>query len=511
MWLRKTLCFFGLVILLCCSAQNIKAQPSGPGPVRFGSVLPATCTPGGSTTSLFFRTTAGPVGELFKCTGTNTWTAAGGGGSVSLTGGTGISVSPNPITGAGVITNTAPGASPAGTTLACQNNAGGGLFGGDTAICLEAITALSTPAAPAVAVVGASTGTSWKYGIVKFGSIGTVVSPLTTGMAGTNNPDSMNYWTVQLPTDATVSCGIYRDTNSDDPNNVGNGILVDEATSAPLQVPCDGSIFADWDTANASVYFTLASWYTSFPDGGFGISISNTTQGQLVNRIATNMVGYGTNTSNNLNFVAGQGASTTTVNGPDQLKLALGAFSLVSGYGGTAVGGAAQAIGYGSTALGNTVHVSGIKSIGIGDGNTVTCNMCEANGAQATATLDHSFVVGGKASDFEPHQISDWFMGSTDTAAQTATLHGADVTGANIAGSQVNIGGGRSTGSGLGGTIHIQGSPAGGGGSGQNALVDIAIFDPATVLTGAGNRPACVTSTGKFYAGQNSGVGAPCP
>ena len=43
--------------------------------------------------------------------------SGGGGGSVSLTGGTGISVAPNPITGTGVITNTSPGASPAGSAV----------------------------------------------------------------------------------------------------------------------------------------------------------------------------------------------------------------------------------------------------------------------------------------------------------------------------------------------------------------------------------------------------------
>jgi hypothetical protein len=55
-------------------------------------------------------------------------TCGGGGGSVSLTGGTGISVSPDPITGTGVITNTAPGASPAGSA-GCVQLANSSIFG----------------------------------------------------------------------------------------------------------------------------------------------------------------------------------------------------------------------------------------------------------------------------------------------------------------------------------------------------------------------------------------------
>ena len=56
----------------------------------------------------------------------------GGGGSVSLTGGTGISVSPNPITGTGVITNTAPGAPPAGSAGNQQIKHDASTFGAST-------------------------------------------------------------------------------------------------------------------------------------------------------------------------------------------------------------------------------------------------------------------------------------------------------------------------------------------------------------------------------------------
>lgn len=78
--------------------------------------LPSTCSP--NTGDVYMLVAAGPTGTPYYCDTPNHWTVwTGGGSSVSLTGGTGISVSPNPITGAGVITNTSPGASPAGSAV----------------------------------------------------------------------------------------------------------------------------------------------------------------------------------------------------------------------------------------------------------------------------------------------------------------------------------------------------------------------------------------------------------
>src|ERR1035437_6946237 len=104
-----------VTIYFCVSAS---AQVSFPNPVRFGTTLPATCNPN-PPAPLFFLTTAGPVGGLYQCTSLNTWTVlAGGGGAVSLTGGTGITVSPNPITGTGVVTLTNTTVTPAAYTSA---------------------------------------------------------------------------------------------------------------------------------------------------------------------------------------------------------------------------------------------------------------------------------------------------------------------------------------------------------------------------------------------------------
>ncbi len=95
-----------LLFLLC--AGGLTAQVSFPNPVRSGPTLPAKCTPGALAPAWFLLTAGGPVATPYWCDAPNHWSAAGGGvGAVSLTGGTGISVSPNPITDTGVITNTA--------------------------------------------------------------------------------------------------------------------------------------------------------------------------------------------------------------------------------------------------------------------------------------------------------------------------------------------------------------------------------------------------------------------
>jgi hypothetical protein len=89
--------------------------------------------------------------------------SGGGGGSVSLTGGTGISVAPNPITGTGVITNTAPGASPAGSLVGANQLLGAGsMFAADQAN-LYYVTSTTAPAAPVVTRVNCS-NTSTTYG-----------------------------------------------------------------------------------------------------------------------------------------------------------------------------------------------------------------------------------------------------------------------------------------------------------------------------------------------------------
>ncbi len=112
--MKHLLWFFILVGMLCCVSQPAKAQNPNP------------CSQVTNTA------TAGQV--LSAVNGGNTppcqWVTGGGGGSVSLTGGTGISVSPNPITGTGVITNTAPGALPAGVQHELQTNGGSNTFAG---------------------------------------------------------------------------------------------------------------------------------------------------------------------------------------------------------------------------------------------------------------------------------------------------------------------------------------------------------------------------------------------
>lgn len=100
-----------------------------------------------------------PNGTLYTCQ-SGMWAAvSGGGGSVSLTGGTGISVSPNPITGTGVITNTAPGALPAGSTNCVQvTNAANTAFLCNGPVAIDTSGNISTPGTVSTGSNGGTTG-----------------------------------------------------------------------------------------------------------------------------------------------------------------------------------------------------------------------------------------------------------------------------------------------------------------------------------------------------------------
>lgn len=72
-----------LLFLLLAFAASVSAQVRPAGQIRFGPTDPATCTPGRG--QIFENTTSHVVKN---CTATNTWTATGGSGNVSTTGGT---------------------------------------------------------------------------------------------------------------------------------------------------------------------------------------------------------------------------------------------------------------------------------------------------------------------------------------------------------------------------------------------------------------------------------------
>lgn len=146
----------------------------------------------------------------------------------------------------------------------------------------------------------------------------------------------------------------------------------------------------------------------------------------------------------------------------------------------TAIGRGAHATATSSTALGWGAYVTQVHSVALGRGseNTIHANSVELGGE---GQRDIFFGVGSKHKYTE--RITSTVM---DKAPSTnpVTLHGPDAydeTGSptnDIAGGDLQIAGGRGTGTAIGGKVTIQGAPAGGvSNNTKNSLIDIAQFD----------------------------------
>lgn len=96
-----------------------------------------------------------------------------------------------------------------------------------------------------------------------------------------------------------------------------------------------------------------------------------------------------------------------------------------------------------------------------------------------------------------------------DSATPTAqTIKGPDGSGTNIAGAAFSLGGGRGTGTGIGGPINLQTAPAGSSGTSQNALVTRLSISGAGII--APSSTATVDNTGALATKPHkSGTAAP--
>jgi hypothetical protein len=90
-------------------------------------------------------------------------------------------------------------------------------------------------------------------------------------------------------------------------------------------------------------------------------------------------------------------------------------------------------------------------------------------GPHATATADDQIVFGSDDAEYTDMYGGGGVAQSTPPAF---TIHATGGSGTNIAGGDLKLAGGRSTGTGAGGSVVIQTAPAGGSGTSQNALVD---------------------------------------
>lgn len=132
------------------------------------------------------------------------------------------------------------------------------------------------------------------------------------------------------------------------------------------------------------------------------------------------------------------------------------------------------------TSVGEDASVEAASGSAFGQGASVqpgaTASIVLGRGA--TTASPQRFIVGGQTSVVGG--ITDWYAGSTDTAAQNVVIHGADVSGSNVAGSQLTIAGGQGTGTAAGGKLLLAVAKAGSSGSSLNSLTNAFQIDPAT-------------------------------
>lgn len=151
----------------------------------------------------------------------------------------------------------------------------------------------------------------------------------------------------------------------------------------------------------------------------------------------------------------GYGATT----GSNSESLALGYGATVSNSRAIAVGSNALASGQRGVALGTDASVSGSQSIAIGKGAAASAATAIALGYAAIADENNALIIGASG---DP--INNIYLGGgrVRTSAATYTLQASGGSGTDIAGSILQLAGGRGTGTGAGGALTFSTAAAGG-------------------------------------------------
>jgi hypothetical protein len=288
-----------------------------------------------------------------------------------------------------------------------------------------------------------------------------------------------------------------QDRSTSNGGTLGGNLLNLRATAANDSTA--GSIvFSVGNTGNTTVAGNLsltaaANRYISNPQGGsnsesFGNNATSSSDRTVV-------VGNSASATNNDAVAVGFG--TTATNG----SVAVGSQATCTNSGCVSVGGSATA-GFGAVAIGSSASAANNNAVAI---NGVANN----NGSIAingTTTAANQLVIGGSS-----YGISQVVIGNAVTSATPTgfTLQGTSGNGTNIAGASTTIAGGQGTGTGVGGSVIIQASAAGGSGSGLNSLSTLATLAATGLTLGSStlNTPVTIDGgTGTITVGQSSGT-----
>jgi Head domain of trimeric autotransporter adhesin len=153
---------------------------------------------------------------------------------------------------------------------------------------------------------------------------------------------------------------------------------------------------------------------------------------------------------------------------------AVGSSAVATGDYSVALGQSALANNIQSIALGRSASSTGILSIAIGYAANAAQAGSIAIGSGATSTAANQFVVGSATAGYD---IREAIFGMSESSGN-ANLYGGikiratNAAGLNVNGANLRVAGGRGTGTGIGGLIAFNTTPAGAAGSTLNAEVE---------------------------------------
>src|SRR5207253_2955801 len=169
------------LVLILILSMSASAQPSlTASHIRFGTTLPSTCNP--STGDVFFKTTA-TIGQ-YQCLTTNTWTA---------------------------VPTTSGGATPGAPDNSLQYRVNSTTLGGSSNLLFNP-TALATPTAPTVSVVGTPGTSTYGYRVDACNAYGctpgSTEADVTTGNATLDSTNKNRIITAAVT--GSTSCNVFR-------------------------------------------------------------------------------------------------------------------------------------------------------------------------------------------------------------------------------------------------------------------------------------------------------------
>jgi len=166
-------------------------------------------------------------------------------------------------------------------------------------------------------------------------------------------------------------------------------------------------------------------------------------------------------------------------------------------------GNASVAAGAQGTALGGTASAAGLNSTAVGFGSSAGSTASIALGRSTATTAANQLVVGSTTGP-----VAEFILGSrgdTSATATAVTWRISNGSGGNMAGTDLTVIPGRSTGTGVGGSFIVQTSPAGGAGATLNAAVTRFTISGNGSLTAAGATAVNFTSTSALTVNQTGG------